>query len=106
MKSFVVSGRDPESFVERVRTEIASHGLGGVVAISLSGDELEVQISQFGTSRLRYAIEPADGEFRARIVEEKIAPAHQAFLPLLEEKLNDVLQRVGATIEADATPDS
>ncbi len=100
MKSFAVPDADPATFVKRVRAEIASHGLEGIASIDVKDDQLEVRISQFGTSRVVYKIEPTGAGFRARLTGESIAPMHRALLPTLEGKLNEVLKRVGATIEA------
>ncbi len=104
MQSFSVADLDPERFIERVRTEIASHGLEEVASIELDGNQIAVRISQFGTSLVVYTIEPAPTGFRARLTHETIAPMHRALLPVLEDKLNAVLERVGASLEAPPAP--
>ncbi len=95
MRSFEVPEVDPDTFVERVRGELAGTDLSDVVRIEHLGDQLVVRFTRMGTSELRYdLLEDGDG-FRARLVHERIALMHIPFRDAFDRNFERLISRVG-----------
>lgn len=98
MRSFTVPSLTPDDFVAKVRAALAGRELGELVSLQRAGDELVVRFERMGTTELRYEIEPGDDGFVAKLRSERVAPLHTPFRSTFEEKLAQVLARVGASV--------
>lgn len=99
MKSFEMSGTTLEGFVQRVREALAGRELGEMVSLEQEADGLVVRFERMGTSELHYRVTPQDGGFHAELEREDIAPLHGMFRATFEEKLAQVLGRLGARVD-------
>ena len=97
MRSFEVNDGTPGDFVGRVRSALEERGLGDYVDVSTDGGELVVRLRWMGSSVLRYALTATEGGFRADAAGERISPFHAPFRERFAERLDQVLEAVGAT---------
>ena len=98
MHSFEVTGQTPEDFVARVNRSLDDHGLSGNVTVRFEGEDIVARIRWMGTTELRYRAETTDEGFRADLDRHRVAPLHGAFQHAFEERLEGVLEMVGARL--------
>ena len=67
-----------------------------VVTFEEKDGDLLISFSQFGTSKIWYAIEPQDAGFMATKKKEKVLFTHKVFRGEVEKYLKDIMTRIGA----------
>jgi hypothetical protein len=95
VKSFEVPNGTPIEFVERVRREL-SDSLKNHVELTGDDTRIAVRFRWMGTTELVYRIEPAGEGFRAILDSERVSPMHLAFRSSFDERLDSVLEKLGA----------
>ena len=96
MRAFEVSNGSAADFVGRVSGALADGGLAEYVRLGIEGSELVVQFRWMGSSELRYRLTTTENGFRAEPTGERISPLHAPFRRQFDEKLEQVLGKVGA----------
>ena len=97
MRSFEVNDGAPGDFVGRVRSALEERGLNDLVKVTAEDGELVMRLRWMGSSVLRYQLSPTEGGFRADPAGERISPFHAPFRQRFVERLDQVLDAVGAT---------
>ena len=98
MKSFEVDEGNPQDFVARVRQELGARGLDEYADLRIEGPDLVVRFKWMGTSELRYRLSENGPGFRADLEGERMSPFHAPFRSAFEERLDQVLAKVGARV--------
>jgi hypothetical protein len=96
VKSFEVDQGTPSQFIDRVRRELSERGLNQFVELDGGDDELVVRFRWMGSTELRYRLEPVGPGFRAALTGEKVSPLHAPFRQRFDDRLDQVLAKVGA----------
>jgi hypothetical protein len=96
--SFEVDDTTPERFVELVNRSLRDSGLGNHVAARVEVGDIVARISWLGTTELRYRTRPTEQGFRAELQRQRVAALHGAFQSRFEERLEEILARVGARL--------
>ncbi len=98
MHSFEVTDKTPAEFVTEVSRSLEEHGLDDYVSVLFDGEDIVARIQWMGTTELRFRTRPADGGFRADLQRQQVAPLHAAFQQSFEQRFENVLAKVGATL--------
>jgi hypothetical protein len=98
MHSFEVDDSTPERFVARVNRSLQDGGLASHVTARVEAGDIVARISWLGTTELRYRIQSTDRGFRADLQRQRVAALHGAFQSRFEERLEEILARVGARL--------
>jgi hypothetical protein len=96
MRAFEVSNGSAADFVGRVSSALAEGGLADYVRLGIEGADLVVRFRWMGSSQLRYRLIETENGFRAEPSGERISPLHAPFRRQFDEKLEQVLEKVGA----------
>ncbi len=96
MRAFTVDNGTPAEFVGRVRAALEERGLNDLVKVTAEDGELVMRLRWMGSSVLRYQLSATAGGFRADPAGERISPFHAPFRQRFVERLDQVLDAVGA----------
>jgi len=98
MRAFEVAAGSPTDFVGQVEQVLADRGLDSYVDLRLDGEALVVRFRWMGSSELRYELTRAGDGFRADLEDVRMSPFHAPFRQRFDERLEQVLESVGARI--------
>lgn len=90
----------PQDIVATIKNRLSGRRLGQIVDITLDNGDLKVTIKKMGTSCLSFSqVNNSDG-VHWRLSDEKIAFSHRAFKSEVLEKIVNIVEQAGGTIEA------
>lgn len=98
MRSFRVDHLRFQDFCQRVRDEIRARDFHDIASLKCRDDHLRVEFSWMGRSALEYLIEDEGDGFLALFDRERISPMHMGFRRGFEERFEQILEAVGASI--------
>lgn len=85
-------------FVEKMQKGIAKGALAGVVSMYEKGEQLVVEFSRLGTSKIFYNLSKSESGFTANFIKEDIAFTHGVFRKEVENHLTMLMRRFHAEV--------
>jgi len=95
---FYFAETEPQKVVDAIMAQLGGRELGKMVRVDIEDSGLNVTISKFGTSNLRFSRAKKDEGLEFSLVDEKIAFTHRAFKDDVTKKLCSVIEQAGGKV--------
>ena len=92
-------GQDSEYILNKIKDKIANRKIGQMISFQLTHSDLKITIKKMGVSYFSFRHETHEGNLIWHLKNEKVAFSHRPFKKEVFEKLADIVEDLGGSVQ-------